>query len=102
MRCGPLWVSPAEMCEGRVHGVPIGLPASSLVALSLLIRAGGRVVSREDIQEAATGRRSKGASRAADIRIMRIRRALGVLGRYVIAVPGRGYRLDVVSLTNLH
>jgi DNA-binding response OmpR family regulator len=96
--CGPVWLSPDEMCELRLRGKPVRLPVSSLYVLAYLIRAEGRIVSREDLQRETPGRRIAGGLRAVDIRIFRIRRALGSLARYLVAVPGRGYRIDVVGL----
>lgn len=97
--CGPLWVSPQEMCEARVRGERITLSPPSLRALGALLAAGGKVLSRSEIQTAATGRSAPG-SRAADVRILRIRRTLGDVGNYIIAVPGRGYRIDVLGLAS--
>ena len=96
--CGPVWISPEEMCELRVRGKPVRLPVSSLRALAYLIRAEGRIVSREELHHETGGSRVSGGLRAVDIRIFRIRRALGAFAPYLVAVPGRGYRIDTLGL----
>jgi two-component system phosphate regulon response regulator OmpR len=66
--------------------------------LASLMRAQGRVMSREDLYRAATGRSLQRGSRAVELQILRLRRALGPLGRHLVTVPGAGYRLTVAGL----
>ena len=55
--CGPVWISPDEMCEMRVRGQPVKLSPPSMRALAYLIRSEGRVISRDELSEIATGAR---------------------------------------------
>lgn len=98
LRCGPVWVSPAEVCEARVDGVPVRLSAARLRVLARLLRARGRVVARAELYRDAAGGPMPPGSRAVDVHIARVRRALGEYGRFIVSVPGVGYRLDVESL----
>lgn len=97
--CGPVWVSPDEMCEVRLKGKPVKMSLTHQKMLAILLRAQGRVVARKDLYEQATSRRAGVRSRSVDVQIFRIRRALGTYGEYLLSVPGRGYRIDVVGLS---
>lgn len=99
LACGPLWLSPREMCEARVRGRRVPLSLVRLRLLESLIRAGGRVVTRAELYREACGDALREGSRAIDVHIARIRRALGPLGRFILTVPGLGYRLDIVALS---
>lgn len=96
--CGPVWVSPGEMCEARVRDRPVRLSVPNQRMLAFLIRSQGRVVSRDELYRQAGGKRLPRHSRAVDVHIFRIRRALGAFGRFLLSVPGRGYRMDVRGL----
>jgi DNA-binding response OmpR family regulator len=98
VECGPVWVSPVEMCELRIRGTRAPLPATPLKILASLIKAEGRILTRQEIYEIATGRQLNG-SRAVDVYMTRIRQALGDLSKYVIGIQGRGYRIDVIGLS---
>lgn len=97
--CGPVWVSSEEMCEVRVRGrpVPMSLPRQRILARLLV--ANGRIVTRDELYELASQEPLPAGSRAVDVQVARIRRSLGGLGRHLMAVPGRGYRIDVVGLS---
>ena len=97
VECGPVWLSPHEMCELRVRGHRVPMSETQLGLLAALISAGGRIISREELL--GSDARNGGSSRAVDIHISRIRIALGPLGRHIIAVRGRGYRVDVRALS---
>jgi DNA-binding response OmpR family regulator len=99
LACGPLWMSPAEMCEVRVRGRPVRLSLVRLRMLAALLRAGGRVLSRPDLYREVCGETLPDGSRAIDVHIARIRKVLGPLGRMIVTVPGMGYRLDIVALS---
>lgn len=99
--CGPLWVSPELMCEVRVHGERVAMSQPRLRILACLLEAEGRVVARRELYERALKGRLRGGSRAIDLHIFHIRRALGPLGRFVVTVPRRGYRVDVIGLSAL-
>ena len=97
--CGPVWISPEEMCEMRLRGRPVKISPKSMRALAYLIRAEGRVVGRDELMQHTSGTTRGASSRAMDVRVLRIRRALGTCGQFLIAVPGRGYRIDVLGLS---
>lgn len=97
--CGPVWISPVEMCEVRVHGRPVPMSLTRLRLLVRLIQAEGRIVSRDELYGLAKANQMPPDSRAVDVHVALIRRALGRFGQYLIGVPGRGYRLDVLSLS---
>jgi DNA-binding response OmpR family regulator len=71
------------------------------VMLGRLIEADGRIVSRQDLYREAMGHPLPARSRAVDVHITRIRKALGPVGRFIIGVPTRGYRLDTFELGRL-
>lgn len=99
VRCGPLWVSPDQMCDATVAGRRIPMSRMRLRILATLMRAGGHVVARDALYRDALDREPPPAgTRAIDVHVSRIRRALGPLGKYIVSVPGRGYRVDVAGL----
>jgi DNA-binding response OmpR family regulator len=98
--CGPVWISLDEICEARVRGRPVALSDAQRRVLAHLIRAEGRVQSREQLYAVARQGEGVQSSRAIDVHIARIRRAMGELGHFLIAVKGRGYRVDVLGLSN--
>jgi DNA-binding response OmpR family regulator len=98
LRCGPLWVSPTEMCEVRIRGRRTPMPIRHIRILALLLEAGGRVLSREEIYSATRGSLLPSGSRTIDVSLTRIRKALAPFGRFILTVPERGYRIDVAGL----
>jgi DNA-binding response OmpR family regulator len=98
LRCGPIWVSPEDWCEVRVYGKPVAMPATRIRILAGLMRARGGVVSRDALYEAAGLEKSTALTRSIDIHIARLRKDLGELGRYIVSIRNRGYRLNVASL----
>ena len=101
LACGPLWVSPDEMCEVRIGGSRVAMSLCHLRMLACLLEARGRVVSREDLYRASGAEGLPQGSRRVDVHVTRIRQSLGSLGRYVVAVRRRGYRLDTTGLLRL-
>lgn len=95
---GSLWVSAAEICEARVDGRPVRLSAARRQLLAALLRARGRVVTREELYRLARDGDLPGSSRAIDVHIAGIRKALGPLGRAIVSVRGIGYRVDLLQL----
>jgi len=98
VECGPIWLSPHEMCELRVRGHRVPMSETQLTILAELIRAQGRIVTRDELLGEPAGT-AESPKRAVDIQVSRIRVALGPLGRHLIAVRGRGYRVDVRGLS---
>jgi len=99
IECGPVWLSPHEMCELRVRGHRVPMSETQLHMLASLIGAEGKIISRDELLAGGAVNGAPGSSsRAVDIHISRMRVALGPLGRHIIAVRGRGYRIDVRGL----
>jgi DNA-binding response OmpR family regulator len=101
MACGPLWISPEEMCEVRIGGRRVAMSLCHLRMLACLLEARGRVVSREELYRASGATDLPQGSRRVDVHVTRIRQSLGVLGCYLVAVRRRGYRLDTSALARL-
>jgi DNA-binding response OmpR family regulator len=95
---GPLWLSPSHLCEIRLRGEPIPMTVSKIQMIARLLGAEGAVVSREDLYLAAHGEALPKRSRAVDVEVCRVRQMLGDLGRFIITVRDRGYRMDVFGL----
>src|SRR4051812_2150185 len=93
IRCGPVWLSPEQMCELRIGDHAVPLSALRLRMLGELINANGRWLSPRDL---AGDTRSVASI---DVHIFWIRRALGPYGKFLVNVRGRGYRMDVVALS---
>jgi DNA-binding response OmpR family regulator len=89
------------MCEVRIRGAAVPMSLPRLQMLAHLIRAGGRVVPREELYRYRGTGLLPPRSRAIDVHMVRIRQALGDLGRFIVAVPRRGYRIDVFGLSQL-
>jgi len=98
VRCGPLWLSPGHLCEIRVDGEPLSMTISKIQMVACLLAADGAVVSREDLYRSAHGDALPKRSRAVDVEVCRVRQILGELGKYIITVRDRGYRIDVFGL----
>ena len=98
VQCGPLWLSPGHLCEIRVDGQTVPMTVSKIQMVACLIAADGAVVSRDDLYAAAHGDALPKRSRAVDVEVCRVRQMLGDLGKYIITVRDRGYRIDVFGL----
>jgi phosphate regulon transcriptional regulator PhoB len=86
--------------EGRhqvaVAGRPVELTAKEFGLLVALLRAGGRVLSREQLLDAVWGYANAAEieSRTVDVHIRRLREKLGASARHIVTVKGAGYRLE--------
>jgi phosphate regulon transcriptional regulator PhoB len=86
--------------EGRhqvaVAGHPVELTAKEFGLLVALLRAGGRVLSREQLLDAVWGYANAAEieSRTVDVHIRRLREKLGASARHIVTVKGAGYRLE--------
>lgn len=98
--CGPLSVAFANPRALLLHGKPVAVSPTQLCILTVLMRAAGRVVSRDELYENAFAVKMPHGSRTIDTEIFRIRQALGELGHHVLTVRGRGYRLDTEALSD--
>jgi phosphate regulon transcriptional regulator PhoB len=86
--------------EGRhqvaVAGRPVELTAKEFGLLVALLRAGGRVLSREQLLDAVWGYANAAEieSRTVDVHIRRLREKLGAAARHIVTVKGAGYRVE--------
>jgi len=80
--------------EVRVGDELIELTAAEFTLLDVLVRAAGRVLSRDELSRAALGRRASSFDRSLDVHISSLRRKLGPLpdaGERIKTVRGVGY-----------
>ncbi len=95
MRIGDLAID-----EGRrrvvVGGVPVELTGKEFGLLAALARAGGRVLTREQLLETVWGYANAAEieSRTVDVHVRRLREKLGPAARRIETVKGLGYRLE--------
>jgi phosphate regulon transcriptional regulator PhoB len=86
--------------EGRhqvaVEGRAVELTAKEFGLLVALLRAGGRVLSREQLLDAVWGYANAAEieSRTVDVHIRRLREKLGAAARHIVTVKGAGYRVE--------
>jgi two-component system phosphate regulon response regulator PhoB len=89
---GGLMVDPARH-EVTWEGVPVVLTATEFRIVHLLAGKAGRVLSRDEIIDAALGRDAAVVDRTIDVHITAIRKKLGRGGELVETVRGFGYKL---------
>ena len=77
----------------RVAGKPVELTTTEFDLLRALASRRGKVLSREDLIQAARGQEATITDRTIDVHIASIRRKLGRSGDLVETVRGVGYRL---------
>jgi DNA-binding response OmpR family regulator len=79
-----------------VHGQPIELTAKEFGLLTALMRADGRVLSREQLLETVWGYANAAEieSRTVDVHVRRLRAKLGSEAQRVVTVKAIGYRFD--------
>jgi DNA-binding response OmpR family regulator len=79
-----------------VGGQPIELTAKEFGLLAALMRADGRVLSREQLLDAVWGypNAAEIESRTVDVHVRRLREKLGSEARRVVTVKAVGYRFD--------
>jgi two-component system phosphate regulon response regulator PhoB len=86
--------------EGRhqvaVGGRPVELTAKEFGLLAALVRANGRVLSRDQLLESVWGYAAAAEieSRTVDVHIRRLREKLGAEARRIVTVKAVGYRFD--------
>jgi two-component system phosphate regulon response regulator PhoB len=76
-----------------VNGKPADISALDFRLLTVLMGAQGRVVSREQLIEAAWGTESEVSPRTVDTQLRRLRAKLGAAADQIQTVRGFGYRL---------
>lgn len=74
------------------QGEPTGLTAREYAVVELLMRKGGGLVTRAEIEEELYGFEDDIASNAIEVHIHNLRRKLGP--HFITNVKGRGYRVD--------
>jgi DNA-binding response OmpR family regulator len=79
-----------------VKGSPVELTAREFGLLAALMRASGRVLSREQLLESVWGypRAAEIESRTVDVHVRRLREKLGPEARRIVTVKAVGYRFD--------
>jgi two-component system phosphate regulon response regulator PhoB len=90
---GPIVIDTA-MHEARVDGRPIQLTLTEFRLLEELVRAGGRVRSRESLLSQVWGYDSEVLSRTVDTHVRRLRSKLGRAAGWLDTVRGIGYRIQ--------
>ena len=79
-------------------GVPVGLTKAEFRLMAALLRAGGRVLTRDQLIDALYGLDGAVADRTIDVHIGRLRHKLGdnpSAPRYIVTVRGVGYRVPI-------
>jgi two-component system response regulator CpxR len=79
-----------------LHGAPVELTGAEFRVLEVLIRAAGRVVSRDQLTEQALGRKLELYDRSIDTHVSNLRRKLGVgpgAEHEIRGIRGAGYLL---------
>lgn len=90
-----------EVDEGKHHvavkGTTVELTAKEFGLFCALIRANGRVLSREQLLEGVWGYADAAEieSRTVDVHVRRLREKLGPEARRIVTVKGVGYRFEV-------
>ena len=90
---GPFLVD-SETCELRRDGDPVALAPKAFATLLLLIEAGGRLLTKDELMKALWPDTFVLEANLSQT-IFTLRKALGESGsepRYIVTVPGRGYR----------
>jgi two-component system phosphate regulon response regulator PhoB len=74
------------------EGEPVSLTATEFRILQFLASRAGRVLSRDEIIDAALGRETAVFDRTIDVHITSIRKKLGKGGEQIETVRGFGYK----------
>jgi two-component system phosphate regulon response regulator PhoB len=91
LRAGELVID-SKRHEVTYGGSPVALTATEFRILQFLAGRPGRVVSREEIIDAALGRDTAIFDRTIDVHITAIRKKLGAGGQQIETVRGFGYK----------
>lgn len=97
LTAGPLAVR-EDGSEAWLAGADLPLTHAQRLILAALLRRRGRVARRWELYEEAFGRPLPPRSRAVDLHVARIRRALGPIGACLVSIGRVGYRLDLEAL----
>lgn len=91
LRAGELHIDEANF-EVRLKGKPLELTKTEFFLLAELLKAKGRLLTRDHLLEKVWGFESYGDSRTIDTHLSRLRQKLGKLGERIETVRGMGYR----------
>ena len=86
-----------DRCEVRRGGEPVDLSALEFKLLAAFVRRRGRVLSREQLIDAAWGRGTFVTDRVVDTHVLNLRKKIEpepAKPRYILSVRGMGYRFD--------
>lgn len=92
LKAGELIVDLANL-TATIQGEEVRLTSTELKLLTMLIRAGGQVVTRQQLLTDVWQYAADSDTRTVDSHIKRLRAKLGPLAHYVETVQGVGYRL---------
>jgi DNA-binding response OmpR family regulator len=82
-----------ERYELQVEGQPVPVSPKEFRVMATLLKAGGRVLSRNELLRQALGTRARVTDRCADAYIIRLRRKLRAASGLLKTVRGFGYAL---------
>jgi two-component system, OmpR family, response regulator CpxR len=74
------------------NGTPVELTTLEFDILEILMRAAGRIVSRDDLMEALYNRKATAFDRSVDMHISHLRKKLDTAGALIKTVRGSGYQ----------
>lgn len=80
--------------EARIKGKPVELTKTEFSILAELVKAKGRLKTRETLLEKVWGFDSYGDSRTIDTHLSRLRQKLGKMGERIETVRGVGFRFQ--------
>ena len=83
-----------EFHRAKVAGEPLELTLTEFRLLAELVRAGGRVRSREALLSEVWGYDAEVMSRTVDTHVRRLRSKLGPAAEWLHTVRGIGYRIQ--------
>ena len=93
VRAGPIEIQPADH-RALVDGKPLVLTVTEFRLLEDLVRARGRIRTRETLLSEVWGYDSEVLSRTVDTHVRRLRTKLGPAADWLVTVRGVGYRIQ--------
>jgi len=87
---GPIQVD-EERREVRVGGVPVAMTSTEYKLLCSLMKAGGRVLSRDQLIDAVLGQGVAVTDRTIDVHVAAVRKKLGNESGWIATIRGAGY-----------
>ncbi|MDP6635448.1 MAG: response regulator transcription factor [Phycisphaerae bacterium] len=92
LSAGPIEIDP-ERHRVQVDGRDLTLTLTEFRLLTAIVRAGGRVLQRDQLIEAAMGSEAIVVDRTIDVHMTALRKKLGPARKYIRTVRGVGYTL---------